>query len=186
MKPLSLRAMLLAGAVLCTPLSVAHADPFEDCAVADDAELAAARGGYITADGVTFDLGAIISTYQNGDLALQTQLTWTPNGAMTSHTAGDSYAGAAQAALAAASALGSGGVAVTDPGGGTQIVHGVDGQSLRNLIVTSASDTAFSQDIQVTITLPGFEAMQGSLALDKLGIALGSDINLLLSAAGRL
>lgn len=179
---LSLRAGLLAAAFAFAPLT-AHADAFDGLEVAGDAELADARGGFITAQGVTFDLGAVISTYENGELALMTQLTWTPSGAMTTHTASNAYA-AAQAAAAAADAIGAG-LAVSDPTGATRIVHGVDGASLRNLVVTSASGRDFVQDIQVTITLPGFEAMQGAYALDRFNLQLGAEINALLAAAGR-
>ena len=87
-----LRAALLAGACLLAPVANAHADGFDGVDVASDTELAAARGGFLTADGVTFDLGAIITTYQDGQLALQTQLTWTPTGAVATHLVGEQYA----------------------------------------------------------------------------------------------
>ena len=181
-----LRAALLAGACLCAPIANARADAFDDVDVASDAELADARGGYLTADGITFDLGAIISTYQDGQLALQTQLTWTPTGAVATHVVGAQYASAADAALAAAAALAGGGFAVSDATGATRIVQGGGVNNLRNLTVTSASNLNLSQDIQVTVTLPGFEAMQNGFALDQLGIRIGGEIGDLLAAAGRI
>ena len=179
-----LRAALLAGACLLAPIANAHADAFDDVDVATDSELADARGGYLTADGVTFDLGAIISTYQDGQLALQTQLTWTPTGAVATHIVGAQYQSAADVALQAAAALAGGGFAVTDASGATQIFQGGSANSLRNLAVTSASDLSLSQDIQVTLTLPGFEAMQNGFAIDQLGIRIGGEIGDILAAAG--
>jgi hypothetical protein len=180
------RGALLAGVCVFGPLENACADAFDGAELVADAELADARGGYITADGVTFDLGALISTYQNGELALQTQLTWTPRGAVATHVVGDPYSVAAQAAQQAATKLSAGGLAVTDKSGATQIFQGAEGNSLRNLVVTSASNTDFLQDIQVTITLPGFEAMQGGFQLDQIGIRLGAEVGDLLASAGRM
>jgi hypothetical protein len=181
-----LRLALLAGAMALAPLASAHADAFDDLATASDAELAAARGGFVTADGIAFDLGAVIRTYQNGELALMSQLTWTPNGAVVSHTSGDPYSGAAQAAQAAAARLaGGGGFAVADASGATAIAHDVAGANLRSLVITSASDTRFLQDIEVTITLPGFEAMQAGFMTDRLGLRLGAELSALLGTAGR-
>lgn len=179
-----LRVALLAGACLLAPVANARADAFDGVEVAGDEELGDARGGYLTADGITFDLGAIISTYQDGQLALQTQLTWTPTGAVATHVVGDQYQSAADAALQAAAALSAGGYAVSDPSGATQIVQGLGANSLQNLVVTSASNQNLAQDIQVTVTLPGFEAMQDGFALDRLGIRIGGEISDLLASAG--
>ena len=43
-------------------------------------ELSGMRGGFFTAAGAQFDFGASIRTMVNGQLALQTNLTWTPQG----------------------------------------------------------------------------------------------------------
>lgn len=177
-----LRTLIAAAALAAAPLGAAHADAFDGCEVAPDADLAAARGGFVTPDGITFDLGAIIRTYQDGELALMTQVNWTPQGAaIATQTPGSAYATAAAAAQGAADRLANGAVSFTDGSGSTAIVHDIAGQSLRNLIVTSASDTRFLQDIEVTITLPGFEAMQAAFTSEKLGIRLGGEINALLS-----
>jgi sporulation related protein len=45
-----------------------------------NAELSGMRGGFFTAAGAQFDFGASIRTMVNGQLALQTNLTWTPQG----------------------------------------------------------------------------------------------------------
>lgn len=181
MKPL--RLALLAGAFAVAPFATAHADAFDGVDIAADAELADARGGFVTADGITFDLGAVIQTFQNGELVLMSQLTWTPEGATATHTAGNAYASAADAAVAAANRLAVGGLAITDANGST-VLHEIASANLRSLVVTGASDTQFTQDIQVTITLPGFEAMQAGFAFDKIGFRLGDELGAMLSSAG--
>lgn len=179
------RLALLAAAFAGAPLATAHADVFDGVEVAPEVELADARGGFVTADGITFDLGAVIRTFHDGELVLMSQLTWTPAGALATHTAGDAYAGAADAAVAAANRIAAGGITVGDASGSTAIVHDLAGANLRSLVVTGASDTRFLQDIQVTITLPGFEAMQAGFAFDKLGFRLGEELNAVLGSGGR-
>ena len=51
-------------------------------------ELSGMRGGFFTAAGAQFDFGASIRTMVNGQLALQTNLTWTPQGPNIASLAG--------------------------------------------------------------------------------------------------
>lgn len=53
-----------------------------------NAELSGMRGGFFTAGGAQFDFGASIKTLVNGQLALQTNLTWTPQGPNISSLSG--------------------------------------------------------------------------------------------------
>jgi len=46
------------------------------------------RGGFFTASGAQFDFGASIRTMVNGQLALQTDLKWTPAGPVTQQLSG--------------------------------------------------------------------------------------------------
>ena len=55
--------------------------------VSDD-ELSGMRGGFFTAAGAQFDFGASVQTLVNGKLALQTNLQWTPAGAVTQQLQG--------------------------------------------------------------------------------------------------
>jgi hypothetical protein len=54
----------------------------------NDSELAGMRGGFFTASGAQFDFGASIRTMVNGQLALQTNLKWTPAGPITQQLSG--------------------------------------------------------------------------------------------------
>jgi hypothetical protein len=51
-------------------------------------ELSDMRGGFFTAAGAHFDFGASIQTMVNGQLALLTNIQWTPAGAMTQQLSG--------------------------------------------------------------------------------------------------
>jgi hypothetical protein len=177
------RALFATVALLATPVATAHADAFDDVEIAADAELADARGGYITAGGVAFDLGAVITTWRNGALALQTVLNWTPQGPVATHVTG--APNATDLSLAQPVLTAGGGVALVDPSGRTMILHmGGDG-AIMNGIVTAESNQTFVQDIAVTITLPGFDAMQAGFQNDLMGIRLGADLGALLEAGLR-
>lgn len=177
-----LRIAACAAFLALSPLA-AHADPFADEVAADESTLAEARGGFITAGGLTFDLGAVITTWRNGALALQTVLNWSPTGVTTAHSTGTPVAGDILApGLPALTA--SGGVAITDPDGATTILHLTgDGQFI-NTVITSQSEQTIHQDIALTITLPGFEAVQTSLMSDKMGLRLNAELGALLSTIG--
>ena len=51
-------------------------------------ELSDMRGGFFTAAGAHFDFGASIQTMVNGQLALQTNIQWTPAGSLTQQLSG--------------------------------------------------------------------------------------------------
>ena len=51
-------------------------------------DLSTMRGGFFTAGGAQFDFGASIRTLVNGQLALQTNLSWTPAGSVVQQLAG--------------------------------------------------------------------------------------------------
>lgn len=75
-------------------------------ALSDD-ELSGLRGGFTTPTGLNFGFGAIIRSYIDDKLALQTQLTWTPTGAVTQQVRGDAP-GVTDLASAVTSLLNSG------------------------------------------------------------------------------
>ena len=53
-----------------------------------NADLSDMRGGFFVAGGAQFDFGASIRTLVNGQLALQTNLSWTPAGSVVQQLAG--------------------------------------------------------------------------------------------------
>ena len=178
-----LRAAAVAVAMMAAPVSVAHADAFENVETVAESDMADARGGFITAGGVTFDLGAVITTWRNGALALQTVLNWSPTGVTTAHSTGAPVGDLVATGLPALTA--SGGVAITDPNGATTVLHMTgDGQFI-NTVITSQSNQVIAQDIALTITLPGFDSVQAGFLSDKMGIRLNNELGDVLSTIGR-
>jgi hypothetical protein len=53
-----------------------------------DDEMADARGGVLVAGNVAFEFGAVVKTYEDGVLSLQTRVNWTPQGAQVQRTTG--------------------------------------------------------------------------------------------------
>lgn len=184
MMPVSVRTILLASATiaaLSSPVSAAEAEWGMDIEVMADEEMSDLRGGFEVA-GVSFDFGAIITSTLNGAPVLTTQLTWTDAGAIVERTMSnvgqnlEDMTPEAREALGLNGLEGGGGVVIQDEQGVTAFVHNVTESSLQNIIVNSATGRDLGQDIDVTLTLPGFEAIQGSLLLERFGLRIDEDL----------
>jgi hypothetical protein len=85
---------LAATSMPCAALAVGMPDAspvkaaLDSSRLVSDDELSEMRGGFFTAAGAQFDFGASIQTLVNGKLALQTNLQWTPSGAVTQQLQG--------------------------------------------------------------------------------------------------
>ncbi len=178
-----LRFALLSAVAFMALSAPAYADEFwgDDIEVMAEAEMQHLRGG-INVGGVNINFGAIITTAVNGAPVLTTQLTWTDAGAIVSQT----MAGVGQTiadltpdertALGIDGLDGAGGIVIEDERGVTALVHNVTNGALQNIIVNTATGRDVTQDIDVTLTLPGFEFIQGNLALERLGIQVDGDL----------
>lgn len=151
-----------------------------------DADLDAARGGYMTAAGVTFGFGVVVRSYVSDQLALQTQLTWTPTGTQTQQT----YYGAPGAmdlagAMAALFASGidlrnlnaTGGLALIDADGATAILHNVAASQLQNLIINNADGRHIRQDMELNLVLPDLARIQADSRSHGYGAHVSRDID---------
>lgn len=148
-----------------------------------DAELDEHRGGFILADGVALDFSAVIDSYVDGQLVLQSQVTWTQQGAVTNH-AGPIAAQATPEILAALARAGIqlGSETVGDGGffvaanGQTAFVHRISDGQISNLLVNVGSGGDFHQEISISLGLPGFEGTQAAMAEALMARTLASDI----------
>lgn len=151
----------------------------EGVEIMDDADLAGHRGGF-EINGIEINFGAVITTYVNGVPALTTQLTWTDVGAMIQQTVGAIGESIEEMTPDQLEALGidasANGVVIADENGVTTLVHNVTEGVLQNIIINNASGRDLSQEIDVTLELPGFEAMQASLLVESFGIHLMDDM----------
>lgn len=141
-----------------------------------DDEMDNARGGILVAGGVAFEFGAVVNTYEDGVLRLQTQLTATPNGPLIQQTAGQSASQLTNQMLSALAGPSAGRSAVVTDSGAV-ILQQVSPGQITNLIVNSGSDHSFRQDTDVTLTLPGFAGTQADIARQLTGMRLSDDLH---------
>ena len=145
-------------------------------------DLDAHRGGFAVGQ-LNFNFGATVTTLVNGVPALVTTLTWTDVGAFVDQTVGSVGQDIANMTPEQLAALGldglgnAGGVVIDDEAGVTALVHNVTEGSLQNIIINNATGRDLSQQLDVTLTLPGFESIQGALMVEAFGFHLTDDIN---------
>lgn len=138
-----------------------------------DAEMGDLRGGMLVADGIAFDFGAVVRTYEDGALALETQVTWTPAGPAVTQTPGAGVAPLTGGQLAALSALG----VPYQTASGATIVQNLTSNQITNVLLNTGDNHAFRQETDVTLSLPGFAATQQILSQQALGLRLADDLD---------
>ena len=153
----------------------------EGVEVMSDADLAEHRGGFAVA-GIEFNFGAVVTTLVNGVPALTTTLTWTDVGAFVEETVGtvgqniNTMSPDQLAALGLDGLENAGGVVIEDEAGVTALVHNITDGALQNIVINNATGRDLTQDIDVTLTLPGFELIQQALLVESFGIHLDDDL----------
>ena len=127
-----------------------------------DAELERIRGGYVTAGGLTLDFGAVTRTLVDGRLALETAVTWTPEGVRVTRLDGGAAGAAATTPDLRPGSLGEAAFVTAD--GRSAVIQRVTADGLANVVLNTASGRTIRQDTQVTLTLPAFQATQGRMS----------------------
>lgn len=141
--------------------------------VVSDEELADYRGGYLVAEDLAFEFGAVMRTFENGALSLQTQLVWTPEGPLLQHVVGDGVAPLSAAELGA--------VGLNDSfrtAGGSIVMHDLSRGQFMNLLINTQSGRDFRQDVDITLTLPGFGEAQGDMGRQLAGLRLAEELSM--------
>ncbi|MGD9981258.1 MAG: hypothetical protein AB7H66_01010 [Hyphomonadaceae bacterium] len=179
-----MRAVLLSGAFLAALASPAWADDGgwgEGVEVLSFEEMDDHRGGFEVA-GIEISFGATVTTLVSGVPALTTTLTWTDVGAIVDQSIGElgqdirSMTADQLAALGIDGLENAGGVVIEDEAGVTALVHNITDGALQNIIVNTATGRDLTQEVDVTLTLPGFEVIQDALIIESLGIEIGADL----------
>jgi hypothetical protein len=166
-------AWLIAGAAP----AVAASDELDDLEPVSDAELAEQRGGFTIA-GMEIALGAEIRTFLDNQLVLQTNVSWTPAGVVTTQAVSGALTEAGAAQLQAG-ILNSGGISmrVGDETvflaneGQTAIMHRTEG-GLQNVIVNTANEVAIRTEVDAVLDLSGVESFQADMMADRVSDAL--------------
>ena len=167
---------------VAAPADAGGEDAWAGLEVMDDSEMSDMRGGLRVAPGLDVEFGAVITTYANDDPVLQTHLTWTDTGAMVDQTYGslgtpiESLPSSALAILGIEGMQGAGGVVILDSDGVTALMHNVTNGALQNIIINNANGRDLRQEIDVTLALPNFEAVQERYSLQRLGLILNEGL----------
>lgn len=166
---------------------VTFGDPLATAVPMTEEELARARGGFEIA-GLIISLGADLRTYLNGELALQTLLTWGDGGvesqqfvsaALTQATADQLRAGMfSEGGLRLQ--LGDQQVFFANQGQ-TALIHNVDG-GIQNMLLNTASNTAVRQEVDLTLNLSGYDNFRESIGAGMLPQGMAGEIDAALTA----
>jgi hypothetical protein len=172
--------------------SAAWAEPEGDYAgaqVMTADELDGMRGGLRTPSGVEFGFGAVVSTYVDGSLALQTRLTWTDTGPMETLQAGMLTPDLAAKAAAGGVVLSGGGqlqgVVIPGDGGVTAVTHDITGDHIAQLVINNANNRDIRQSTDITLSLPGLAQLQQSAASQTMDMRLQAAVGAALGGANK-
>lgn len=184
-------AFLLAGAVLsalcCStaaeaetivPRKASNTNDLIAFGQVSDKELARYRGGFVW-KGVQVSLGAEIRTFLNGELVLQTNVTWTPSGSQTTQFVSGALT-PVDAAQLQAGILSTGGISmkVGDQsvflanGGQTVFAQATDGR-IQNILINRADNITAKQEIDATLGLQNFGQFQQQNLQSHIGTSAG-------------
>lgn len=153
----------------------------------DLAELDNQRGGFLTPTGLEVSFGAVVSTYVDGNLALQTQFTLTDQGLEQTTTAGlpGNVTDAATGAGINLGGLGGEGVYVPGDNGGTVVLHGLDASHLTGMILNTADNRDIRQQVDMTVGIEALDQLQSQIVGQQMDLRLNDAIGRAIQDATR-
>jgi hypothetical protein len=139
-----------------------------------DEELDTYRGGYSPAPNLDYQFGAVLRTFVDGQLALETNINLNQSGvASIQQTPGQGVTpGTTAGAIDLAGATGG----VFSTPGGTTLIQNISNGQLTNVILNTASNHTFNQQTEVTLILPGFADVQSQILRNLTGLRLSMDV----------
>ena len=151
-----------------------------------DAELAQQVGGLRTPTGVDFNFGAVIRTYVDGDLALQSHLTWTDQGAVETVDTGAATANLSAQAAAAGIHIPGGvttGTLIPGDNGATVVLHDLASDRVASLVLNTADNRNIRQDTAITLDLPNMTQYQSDTIHQQMQMNLQDAVGRALESA---
>ncbi len=149
------------------PIAALAAAPGGKLTPMSDEELDSYRGGYSVSPDLNFQFGAVMTTFEDGQLALQTTINLTPTSVSVQQTAGPGVTpGTLLNPIDLAGATGG----VFSTPGGTTLIQSLTNGQLTNAILNTASNHTFIQTTDVTLTLPGFADVQTQMLRNLTGM----------------
>ncbi|WEK44016.1 MAG: hypothetical protein P0Y64_04070 [Candidatus Sphingomonas colombiensis] len=153
---------------------------FAHMTVLSDSEMAEAHGGFDWG-GMNITFGADVQTYLNGQLALQTVVNWSANGATTQTIVGSQLTLADMTSATG----GAGGIAIPQTISGSQVYFANAGQTaliqnangaLQNVLINAMANLNAVQQTNATVTLGNYTAFAAALHAGALNLGLGHEI----------
>lgn len=146
----------------------------------DDRQLADQRGGLATPFGYDVTFGAVMRTYVDGQLVLQTRLNLTAAGPVRSVEVGqvdpDVAAKAAAHGIDLAGANGFSGLVLPGRGGATAVLQNLDPSRIANLVVNTANGRDIRQDLSLDLGVSDLTGLQRSVADARLAGAVADGL----------
>jgi hypothetical protein len=137
-------------------------------------ELREQVGGLRTPTGIEFGLGAIITTYVDGQQALQSHLTWTDQGVVET-TDGGSLAGAAGAGIHVDGSVP--GLYLPGQNGGTVVLHDLGDGRIGSVVLNTADNRDIRQETVINLDIPQLQQLQQDYAGQKFQMNLQDSVS---------
>lgn len=173
-------------------------DPFSGLQVVDADELSQHRGGF-SVNGVDVNFGAMVTTFVNGVVILETQFTATEQGMTVSQSGPATESstpvvgapelqvtvvnGSSQAAgslvpstFNTSGVNGPKGVVISAPSGASAALSMINTMGVANVVVSNASNQSIAQQVEVNITLNNFSSIGQQIRLSQLGSQVANSV----------
>ncbi len=156
-------------------MAPSQADMIADAAPLSLEELKAQVGGLRTPDGIEFGLGAIITTYVDGQQALQSHLTWTDQGVVETTDGAGSLAGAAGAGINIGG--NAPGLYLSGENGGTVVLHDLGDGRIGSVVLNTADNRDIRQETVINLDIPQLQQLQQDYSSQKLQMNLQDSVS---------
>jgi hypothetical protein len=175
---MNLRSILIAVCLLLG-LQAARAETAPS-AVLSDSELGDIHAGFLDPNGLSISLGAVMKSFVDGNLVLQSTMAVNASGITTTQLLGEGALPLSPAEMAALPAAARVGAVVAGAGGTTSFVHSLSDNGLTNMVVNTANGRNILQNTAITVTIPNLQALEQQATLagfatqlhDMVGIGL--------------
>lgn len=173
---------LLAGPVAAQTYAPPSAPPF-----LTDVELEGSRGGFTILDGQDLSFSAVMRSYVDGRLVLESRLSVGEQGRLLSSTASgaplvtSTLEGLAAAGLTLGASADGGQLYVSEDRQ-TVFLHRAGDSQIASLLVNTANQRDLRQETSLVLDLPGFELTQSAMREGLAARALADDIRAALTS----